>query len=621
MIRVSPLKAWLFLLLILSSLGLAGCTLASEPIPAGPIQTGPLPGQQAETPVSLPRAANGALIFLERCASCHGPQGAGDGLLAGQIAQQGGQLPDLSDPALARSRSPQEWFRIITDGTLSAGGLMPPWEQALTSAERWDVTYYLYSFSTPQDMLDEGRAVYAERCAACHGGNGEQNGLTDLAAMSALSLQDIYDRYITAGDDGIHVFGDQLSEDQRWAVAAYVRTFSYDASLTTSAQAEAPAAPEAAGGETAPPAGGEAEPAIPEAGVVWGMVSNGTAGAELPAGLEVKLSGLRLDESGNIVEFMTTSAPVAADGSFRFTNLPMDNPDSAYVVSVVYNGVEFANGVRVDPAVPSVDLPITIYEPTTDPSVVTVDAMHFVIRDHPDALLIVQLYVFSNSSDRVFVSPDPISGGRRGGVAIALPEGAYGVQFEEGELGGRFVLAGDLIYDLQQMTPGDRSHTVIVSYFLPADGPSEISLPILYQTRQVNVLAPEGRRISSSQLNPAGTEVVSGAAYSKYLGQNLPPGSDLTFTVRPAVSTRTTLQIVLGVALGVVVIGGAVLLIVQRRRWSAPEVEGGLQPEVEALIRQIAELDETFEAGKLNRFEYEARRAELKATLAEKMEE
>jgi mono/diheme cytochrome c family protein len=605
------------LALVLSAAVLAGCTLASEPVPAGPIQTGPLPGAQLETPASLPSAANGALIFLERCASCHGLRGAGDGTLSEQVVQQGGQLPDLTDPALARTRSPQAWYHIITNGTVASGGLMPPWGQALTDAERWDVTYYLYSLSTPQEMLDKGQAVYAEQCAACHGEAGEQNGLNDPAAMSSLSLQDIYDRYITDGGDGIHVFGDQLSEDQRWAAAAYVRTFSYDASLTAPAQVEAPAAPEAV-----PPAEAEAEPAATaEAGVVRGVVTNATAGAVLPAGLEVKLSGLRLDESGDIVEFVTTTTPVAANGSFRFTNLPMDNPDSAYVVSVIYNGVEFANGIRVDPAVSSVDLPITIYEPTTDPSVITVDAMHFVIRDHPDALLIVQLYVFSNSSDRVFVSSDPISGGRRGGVAIALPEGAYGVQFEEGELGGRFVLAGDLIYDLQQMTPGSRSHTVIVSYFLPADGAREITVPLLYQTSQITVLAPEGRQISSSQLNPAGSEVISGAAYSKYLGQNLSPGSMLSFTVRPALSGRTTLQIVLGVALGVVVIGGAVLLIVQRRRWSAGEAEEGLQPEVEALIRQIAELDQAFEAGKLNRFEYEARRADLKATLAEKMEE
>ena len=616
MLRVSCLKSRLVLTLI--SLAacisvLAGCTLASEPIPAGPIQSGPLPSQQPETPVSLPNTANGRLIFLERCSSCHGLRGAGDGTLAEQIIQQGGQLPDLSDPVLARARSPQAWYQIITNGTVSAGGLMPPWRQALTDAERWDVTYYLYSLSIPPETLDEGQAVYVSQCAACHGENGDQEGLNDPAAMSALSLQDIYDRYITDGGDGVHAFGDQLSEDQRWAVAAYVLTFSYSDSPTEPAQAEAPAVP---------PEEAEAGPAVTsEAGIVQGVVTNATAGASVPAGLEVKLSGLRLDENGDVVEFITTSKPIAADGSFRFTDLPMDNPDSAYVVSVVYNGVEFANGVRVDPAVPSVDLPITIYETTTDPSVVTVEALHFVIREHPDALLVMQLYVFSNSSDRVFVSPDPVSGGRRGGVAIALPPDAYGVQFEEGEMGGRFIAAGDLIYDMQQVTPGSRSHTIVLSYFLPADGAREISLPLLYRTSQITVLAPEGRQISSGQLNPAGTEVISGAAYNKYLGQNLVPGSTLSFTVRPAFSARTTLQIVLGAALGVVVIGGVILLIVQRRRWSEAEPAEGLQPEVEALIRQIAELDEAFEAGRLNRFEYEAQRAALKAALAEKMEE
>src|SRR3954468_85648 len=87
--------------LLILTLVLAGCSLASEPEPAGPIETGPLPGQavDAVAPVTMPRAGNGQVIFAARCASCHGAEGKGDGQFAAQLKQQGAKLPDFSDPA------------------------------------------------------------------------------------------------------------------------------------------------------------------------------------------------------------------------------------------------------------------------------------------------------------------------------------------------------------------------------------------------------------------------------------------------------------------------------------------------------------------------------------------
>lgn len=589
---------------------LAGCSLASEPIPAGPIETGPLPGEvtAADVPASLPLAGQGALIYEANCASCHGADGSGGGEFAEQIAQQGGQLPDLSDPALARSRSPLDWYRIITNGNLER--LMPPWGDALSDDQRWSTAYFLYSLSAPAEVIAEGRELYEANFAAEYGANGEAIGLDDPAALAALSPQAIFDQY-TAGR------GD-LSDDQRWAVVAYMQTFGYDASLETASLTP----PEVAAEETPAPEAAEQPEAetAPEAGVVQGSIVAGTPGGSVPAGLEVRLRGLTVNDQNQVTEFLAQTATAGADGSFRFEGLPFDVQRAAYVVETTYNGVVFSNGQVIDAANPAMTLPLTVYETTTDASVITVDAMHLVLREHPDALLVMQLYVFSNASDRLFVTEQPVSGGRRGSVAIAIPPDAYDVQFEDGQLGGRFVALGDRIYDTDQMLPGSQSHSIIVTYFLPFDGPRDVELPLLYNTAQVTVLAQEGQRIRAEQLTDAGAEVIDNTAYSKLIGSGLAAGETLSLRISRGAAAGNVLPIVLASAAGVLLAGGVVYWVIQRRRLLPAPALAGIPAQQEGLLREIAQLDEAFAAGRINRFEYEARRADLKASLAEQME-
>jgi mono/diheme cytochrome c family protein len=186
------------------ALAVGGCSLASEPVPAVPIEIGPLPGEAvtADLPISLPRASEGALIYLEHCAACHGEGGQGDADYAAGLAEQGVELVDLSEPALARRRSPQDWYRVISDGTASMGGLMPSWRESLTDAERWNVATYLYTFSAPEDLLVEGEALYEANCAECHGESGELEGLDDFAGLAALSREAIYRDYVASRSRG-----------------------------------------------------------------------------------------------------------------------------------------------------------------------------------------------------------------------------------------------------------------------------------------------------------------------------------------------------------------------------------------------------------------------------------
>jgi len=94
--------------------------------------------------------------------------------------------------------------------------------------------------------LARGAVVFAERCAACHGEFGRGDGpkakqlkgppppnLADPGVMDGTPLLEIY-RRITIGVPGTAMpeFADDLSEEDRWAVAAYVATLQYGGSAT-----------------------------------------------------------------------------------------------------------------------------------------------------------------------------------------------------------------------------------------------------------------------------------------------------------------------------------------------------------------------------------------------------
>lgn len=623
---MTPIRTRLTLIAALAVLALGGCSLASEPIPVGPIETGPLPGEivTPDVPVSLPSASQGQIIYLARCVSCHGDSGAGDGDLAAQIIEQGGQAPNLADPALARSRSPQDWYRIITDGNMA--GLMPPWGEALTDAERWNVTYFLYSFSQPGDVIDQGQALYEEVFAQAYGPQGEGIGL-DLAALAEASPQTLYDSFVSGSDS-------DLSEGEGWAVVAYMQTFGYerlvpgevvqppDTGEETGEATEEPGE-EGPGGET----GGEEEPGsqpevIADSGLVRGAVVNLSPGGTVPADLQVSLRGLSMDTAGQIVEFMALSAAVAEDGTFAFEDVPFDVERSGYVVEVIYNGVTFNNGQLVDPTVPVLELPIEIYESTTDSSVVRADAVHFIIVEHPDALLVTQVAVFSNLSDRIYVTEQPVSGGQRGSVAVATPADAYSLQFEDGQIGGRFIPSSDRIYDTSPLYPGEQTHSIILTYFLPFDRAREIELPVFYDTRQVTLLVQDGPRLRSDQLTGAGVQTIDNVAYNQFVGQELKAGDTLAFRLAPASAVGNLLPTILVAVAGVLIVGGATLWAIQRRSQMPAWTDAGeLSPRQQGLVNEIASLDGAFEAGRVNRFEYEARRAELRASLAEELED
>jgi high-affinity iron transporter len=94
--------------------------------------------------------------------------------------------------------------------------------------------------------LERGAVVYHERCAACHGESGRGDGpkaktlkgpppanLADARVMGSKSLLEIF-RRIAVGTPGTAMpeFAEDVSVEDRWAVASYVAAMQYGGSAT-----------------------------------------------------------------------------------------------------------------------------------------------------------------------------------------------------------------------------------------------------------------------------------------------------------------------------------------------------------------------------------------------------
>jgi len=84
------------------------------------------------------------------------------------------------------------------------------------------------------ERLQRGRVLYSKHCASCHGPSGAGDGAaghdldpqpTDLRDPEVTGKADVkLFRQITRGKAPMPSFGRLMNDDERWTVAAYVKT-------------------------------------------------------------------------------------------------------------------------------------------------------------------------------------------------------------------------------------------------------------------------------------------------------------------------------------------------------------------------------------------------------------
>ncbi len=401
------------------------------------------------------------------------------------------------------------------------------------------------------------------------------------------------------------------------------------------AEATLPATSAPSGGETTPYPGAESPTLAaanspltstaalsPTIGTVSGVVMNASGGT-IPGGVQVMLHAF-----DNMTMAYTDTVKLQDNGSFAFSNVELQTGRS-FLATLTYNGVVYGSQVvAAQKGDKSVDLPIQIYDTTTDLSQLSVDRLHYFFEFIDDnTLRVVELYVISNNGKQTIVGPkegQPV-------ITFQLPPEAKNLQFQDGELGGRYLATKDGFGDTTPIRPGAGNYQVMYTYELPYDGKLELKRPISMPTSAVVVLAPEGGvQVKSEALQDAGARDVQGTSYHMYSGNSLKKGSELDMTVtgkpssNPPVLTASTRD---GMLFGAAMLGIVLLIagvwLYQRTRKAEPAravVGAGAPAEnAETVMDAILALDDLYQDGQLPEEAYLKRRAELKARLKQLM--
>jgi len=546
---------------------LAGCSLAGDVTPLPGAEARPLlgatPTLTAEEVLGVVRASAevGAKIYAERCVACHGPAGDGDG-------EQAAQLPNppakFSDAAVARAASPQRWFDIITNGRLE--NFMPPFGQSTTVAERWHLVAFLYTLSTPADEMELGERVFTQQCAECHTA-ASQPDFSQLNWQAARSPNDLFAALARPEHDF-----ENLPESERWAAVSYVRNLAL---------------------EYAAPGG----PPLERLGAVVGRVTNGTAGAGLPANLEAQLVGA--DETGIV---LTRTTILKSDGSFEFAAVPY-TLQQQFAVTTNYNGVAyFSHPARFEVGADRLDASFSLYEATSAPDTLRVRRLEtYILFQTPGQATVGQLFTFSNTGDRTFIPTE------RNAVTIRLPAGAQNVSVPDGVEGQTYLRVNETVADLRPVPPGEDTLEVLVSYQLPFTGKLAFSQPQAFPVDEALLLVGDATAsVSGAAWQAAGTQWVQNEAFQSFRRLALSAHETLAFDVTSANSWQNVL-------LG----GGVFVLAAFGIGWAWWRIQRGsaVENHRERLLAELARLDDALAAGQLEPAQHQRQRAKLKAEL------
>ncbi len=607
----------IFVLILLALTATAcGFNLAADITPPPgwhPTAAPPTPNTANLYPAIPPDPVIGEQIYQQECEQCHGPRAMGDGPKAAELGITPAALASAEE---VQEDAPIKRFLVLTHGKEEDG--MPPFAGKLTERQRWDVLAYVYTLSVSPQKLEKGKSLYAQRCVACHGIDGKGKNLTDQKRMANLSDEEIANA-ITGKQHPTDVYSG-LSKEDRLALASYIRMLSFARQEALGAEAEQSqnATPTASGTQPAPnwtPSGTPAGATI----TITGTVTNGTANAKVPPGIEVELQGYD-DAASNPNKVVDLKTKADENSKFRFENVP-NSPSRLFFVSTTYEGVTYGSHAIVrQHDTSTLDLPLVIYESTTDKSALKIERLHFFIEPAGEnAYQIIEMYLIANNGDKTVVAEkkgEPV-------LSFELPAGATHLQFQSGNFKNRYIQTdggfGDTapIYAQSQMQE-------VFGYILPAEGKTvKISHSFPLPVDSAVLMAPEGEvNIRGDLLQDNGVQRdEQGNNYHIYITPPIKQGESLQFSLSRAkkglkMPTGARRNLALGlVALGLALIVAAVVLTRRNRLAAAEESPSAEYEDPEMLMDAILALDDLYKQGKLDEEAYHKRRAELKARL------
>jgi hypothetical protein len=286
------------------------------------------------------------------------------------------------------------------------------------------------------------------------------------------------------------------------------------------------------------------------AGAIQGKVVNGTDKGPV-GGVEVSL-----EMFSQTADLGTRTATTDDAGRFAFTDLPTDL--AGYQIVVPYGGAEYRSIASAYTAGQAVDETVRVFEPTSDPSDVTLTSYIVWVDREGDGVALQHDFSWTNDGDTAYVGTDGST------VTVPLPDGATSFQFLGTFLDSPGDVKGHRYVSDAPITPGDTSATLRYN----APSLDRLTLETPFATTSLQLFAPQDVKVSSSGLRLAGTITDQGQTYSVYAADDLAAGStiDVAMSQTSPSGSKTDILLIALIALVAVAIVVAIVAVILRRR-------------------------------------------------------
>ena len=380
-----------------------------------------------------------------------------------------------------------------------------------------------------------------------------------------------------------------------------------------------------AGTDSATPSADVSPTVQPILAVIGGTVTL-ASGAAIPNGMIATL--LVYDTTaGQVTQTLTT--PILPDGKYEFTNIPADST-TVCLVTVDYSSVTYDSvPVQFDGRLFQFDIPITIYDTTSDLNVLTITQAHMQFDfSTTGEVQVTAVYMITNTGgNAVVVSSDGTSV-----PFIRIPDGAASVKYQ-------LTPGSSPLLNFTNgfaLLPGTNlQYGIIATFTLAYTKRLVFTQPFILPVSSATIIVPEGVIVRSDQLSDVGTQDSSTTpvtTYHLYQASSLASGSTLILTVsgmpgdKPGFVLDQHTMLIIGVGvLGVVLISLGIFLFLRDRKLRKLEEEfendeqdgneDALGDDRESLMDAIIALDDQYKAGDISKEAYEKRRGELKDRL------
>lgn len=325
---------------------------------------------------------------------------------------------------------------------------------------------------------------------------------------------------------------------------------------------------------------------------ISGKVVNRTWGHPL-AGQEVALVRHLEGEA-----FQVTSV-TGEDGNFRFDGEGADS--ASMVLMTTFQGVPYVvSGNREEGG----DFfEIAVYDTTSSDEQVQAEAYHIFANAHGSDVEILEILALRNGGNRTLYGDGGAS------LRIPLPEGFSDLKVDQ--TASRTTAWG--FVSEWPFPPGNAR--LRYRYRLPADG--RFLRPVPYHASMVSVLIhPSDIAVESVSLDNQGVVDFEGQQFLHLIAQNVPRGLEIGFRTigEEAGLPRDLLK--WGLLAFALILGAAALLYRPRKKPSEEEQIGGNEKRKDEsrrtqVVRDIAMLDDAFEAGQIEEATYRSQRSIL----------